>query len=131
MIINKIIQNTYALEPEKVLKQLADSASAKAYGIPVASIDIESSVLVREARKLSFFLLRKPWDESSRLDRVPVRKIAELYGHNDNYFSNIHRYETELSDILESERDTATKQKVVEAKATYLELYAQLIQTTK
>lgn len=130
MDISKI-KNTYATDADQALKQLADLASAKAYGIPIESIDFDSSVLVREARKLSFFLLRKPWDELSRKDRVSDRKIAELYGHNDNYFSNVHRYVKELNDLAQSERKTATKQKLEEGKKIFLELYAQLIQTTK
>jgi hypothetical protein len=130
MDISKI-KKTYAIDADQALKQIADLASAKSYGIPIESIDFDNSVLVREARKLSFFLLQKPWDESSRKDRISYRGIAKLYGYNDKFCGNIQRYVKDLIDLETSNRNLATKQKLVEGKKIFIELYAQLIQTTQ
>lgn len=121
------LQNLYYQNPAIALKHIADQAVAKTFGISPESINNESSALVREARRVCFFLLKRPWDETKK-DRLSDRKITEIYGHEASYHSNVYRYGNAI--LSETEKETALKTKIVQAKATYLSLYAQLTQTT-
>lgn len=114
--------------PEEALKKIADWSVSQAFGIATQSIESESSMTVREARRVCFFLLKRPWSESKK-DRVSDRKIAKLYGYGYYYHSNVFRYVKQLNDLDETPTESALKSKLSQAKATYIKLCTQLTQT--